>query len=181
GGARGPHRIGLIDGDGRRDARDRIDLGLVHAIEKLPCVRRERLDVAALSFRIERVEDERGLAGPRDAGHHHELVQRNVEAQVLQIVLARAPHKDRVAGSVGHSVTVRLRMSSEAQSLKEIRSLQTKKARAHPPSRARGRIQVCQRLATVYAAKSTRFTLAARTSPGGAYEGSDPRPAWARG
>ena len=57
--SRRAHRIGLVDGDRRRNTVDTIDLRLVHALEKLPGVRREGLDVAALSFRVNRVESER--------------------------------------------------------------------------------------------------------------------------
>ncbi len=42
-GARGAHRVGLVDGDRRRDALDRVDLRLVHAVEELARVGREGL------------------------------------------------------------------------------------------------------------------------------------------
>ena len=84
----------------------RVDLRLVHAVEELPRVGRERLDVAALAFGVQRVEHQRGLARAGHAGDDDELVQRNVEVEVLEIVLARAAHKDGVARGVGHSVTV---------------------------------------------------------------------------
>ena len=58
--ARRAHRIGLVDRDRRRNAFDPVDLRLVHPVEELPRVRRERLDVAPLSFGVQRVED-RGL------------------------------------------------------------------------------------------------------------------------
>ncbi len=103
--ARGAHRVGLVDGDGRWNARDRIDLRLVHAIEKLPRVRREGLDVTALAFGVQRVENERGLAGAGHARDDDELVERNVEVEVLEIVLARAAHEDGITRGVGHSVT----------------------------------------------------------------------------
>ncbi len=62
--ARGTHRIDLIDRDRGRDAFDALYLWLIHAVtEKLARVRRERLDVTALALGVERVEDERGLAG----------------------------------------------------------------------------------------------------------------------
>jgi hypothetical protein len=57
--ARRAHRIRLVDRDRRRNAIDAVDLRLVHAVEELPRVRRERLDVTALPFGIQRVEDER--------------------------------------------------------------------------------------------------------------------------
>ena len=62
--ARGPHRVGLVDGDRRGDALDPVHLRLVHAIEELPCVGREGLDVAALALRVNGVEHQRGLARP---------------------------------------------------------------------------------------------------------------------
>ena len=65
GGARGAHRVGLVDGDGRRDAVDAVDLRLVHAVEELARVGREGLDVAALALGVERVEGQRGLARAR--------------------------------------------------------------------------------------------------------------------
>ena len=57
--ARGADGVFLLNGDGRRDALDAIDLGLVHAVEKLPNVRRECLDVAALALGVEGVKGER--------------------------------------------------------------------------------------------------------------------------
>ncbi len=48
----------LVDGDRRRKSFDEIDVGLVHLPEELPRVRRERLDVTALSFCVDRVERE---------------------------------------------------------------------------------------------------------------------------
>jgi len=84
-----------------------LDLWLVHAIEELPRVRGECLDVAALAFGIKGVEDERGLPGPRDPRDDDQLVERDVEVEVLQVVLSRATHADGVTGAVSHSVTVK--------------------------------------------------------------------------
>jgi hypothetical protein len=50
---------------------------------------RERLDVAALAFRIDRVEGERGFAGTGQAGEHHEGIARDVEIDILEVVFAR--------------------------------------------------------------------------------------------
>src|SRR6266516_1918489 len=61
------HGVGLVDGDRRGDPLDRIDLGLVHAIQELARVRAEGLDVAPLPFGVERVENERGFPRSRDA------------------------------------------------------------------------------------------------------------------
>src|SRR5262245_10255150 len=51
----------LLDRYGGGEAIDRVDVGLLHAIEKLPRVRRQRLHVAALALGVDRVECERGF------------------------------------------------------------------------------------------------------------------------
>src|SRR5579862_5690592 len=82
GGARGAYRIGLVYGDGRRNAFDRLDLGLVHAVEKLARIGRKRLDITALSFGIQRIEHEGRFPRAGYAGHDNQLVQRDVEIKV---------------------------------------------------------------------------------------------------
>ena len=57
--ARRAYGIGLVDRNSRRDALDAVDLGLVHAVQKLARIGREGFDVAALPLGVERVEDER--------------------------------------------------------------------------------------------------------------------------
>ncbi len=84
----------LLDRDRRRQPLDRIDVGLVHLVEELAGVRRQRLDVAALALGVDRVERERRLARTRQPGDHHELVAWDVDVDVLQVVLARALDDD---------------------------------------------------------------------------------------
>ncbi len=98
GGARGAHRIRLVDGDRGRNAFDGIDLRLVHAVEELARVRRECLDVAPLAFRVERVEHERGLARSRRARDDDQLARGQIDVEVLEVVLARAANADHVLG-----------------------------------------------------------------------------------
>ena len=50
--------IFLFDCDGRRDAFDRIDIRLVHAVEKLSDIRREGFHITPLAFGVECVEGE---------------------------------------------------------------------------------------------------------------------------
>jgi hypothetical protein len=99
--ARGTHRIGLVDGDGRRDALDGVHLRLVHAVEELPRVRAERLHVAPLPLGEQRVEHQRALARARHPGHHDQLVDRQREVEVLEVVLARAADDDGLGGGPG--------------------------------------------------------------------------------
>jgi hypothetical protein len=101
------HRVGLVDGDRGRDALDAVHLRLVHAIEELPRVGREGLDVAALALGVDRVEDQGRLSGPRHARDHDELPQRDVEVERAQVVLPRTADADEVVGGAGHAVGYR--------------------------------------------------------------------------
>jgi len=85
----------LFDCDGGTEAFDRIDIGFFQLIKKLACVGRERLHIAALSLRVERVEGERGLAGSTGAGDDHEFAFRNIDIDVPQVVLSCAADPDR--------------------------------------------------------------------------------------
>jgi hypothetical protein len=67
-------------------ALDEVDVGLLHQLQELARVRRERFDVAALALGVERVECERRFPEPERPGHDDELVARDVEADVPEIV-----------------------------------------------------------------------------------------------
>ncbi len=86
----------LLDRDRGRKALDVIDVGLLHHRQELPRVRRQRLDVAALPFGVDRVERERGFARTGEPGDHDQLVAREIEIDVLEIVRARTANADRV-------------------------------------------------------------------------------------
>ncbi len=87
----------LLDGDGRRQPVDLVDIGLLHHLQELPRIGGQALDVAALALGIDGVEGERGFARAGQAGQHHELVARQIEIDVLEIVLARAADGDDAA------------------------------------------------------------------------------------
>ena len=88
----------LLDRDRRRQALDEVHVRLFHLFEELPGVRRQRLDVPPLPFRVDRVEGERGLAGSRETGDDHQLVAREIHVDVLQVVHAGPAHRDPVVG-----------------------------------------------------------------------------------
>ena len=71
----------LVDRDRRREPLDRVDVGLVHLAQELPRVRGQRLDVAALPLRVDRVEGEARLARARQAGDDHEGIAREAPAR----------------------------------------------------------------------------------------------------
>ena len=86
----------LLDRDRRRQALDVVDVGLLHHAQELARVGRQRLDVAALAFGVDRVEGQRGLARAGQAGDHDQLVARQVEIDVLEVVRPRAADADEV-------------------------------------------------------------------------------------
>ena len=92
--ARGAHRIGLVDGNGRRHAFYPVDGRAVHAVEELPGVGREGLDVTPLPFGVERVEDQRALAGAGNTRDHDQLAGGQIQVEVAQVVLAGAADAD---------------------------------------------------------------------------------------
>ena len=98
--ARVARRRLLVDRDRRRQAFDRVDVGLVHLPEELARVGAQRLDVAALALGVDGVERQRGLARARQTGDDDERVTRQLEADVLEIVLAGAGDDDAIV--LGH-------------------------------------------------------------------------------
>ena len=79
----------LLDEDGRRKSVDQIDIGLLHHFQKLARLGPRALDMAALAFGIDRVEGEARLARAGQARDDDELFARDVEGDVLEVMLAR--------------------------------------------------------------------------------------------
>ena len=75
---------------------DALDVRLVHLLEKLPGIGGEAFDVTPLPLGIDGVEGQGTLAGTGDPGDHHQLVARNLDVDVLQVVLAGTFYNDLV-------------------------------------------------------------------------------------
>ena len=88
----------LLDGDGRRQSLDRLDIGLLHLVEKLARVCGERLHVLALSLGKNGVKRQRTLSRARHAGDDHQAVAGEIHRQVLEIVLAGAANANELLG-----------------------------------------------------------------------------------
>ena len=84
----------LLNGNGRRQAFNQIDIGFVHALQKLPRIGRQTFHIAALTFCVQRVKRQTGLARPRQTRDDHQLVARDVDVNVFQIVGAGATNAD---------------------------------------------------------------------------------------
>ena len=91
----------LLDGDGRGQATDVVHVRLLHHVEELAGVGRQRLDVAALALGVDRVEGEARLARPREPRDDHQLVAGDVHVDVLEVVLAGAADLDELL--LGHA------------------------------------------------------------------------------
>jgi hypothetical protein len=101
GGARIVARRLLLDGDRGRQSLDQVDVGLLHELQELARIRRQRLDVAALALGVQRVEGERALARAGETGDDDEALTRQLDAQVLQVVRARAANADGIQAAAG--------------------------------------------------------------------------------
>ena len=86
----------LVDRNRRRQPLNGIHIGLVHLAEKLAGVSREALHVTPLALGEDRVEGEGALTTAAHAGEHHQAVAGDGEINVLEVVLAGAPHPDHV-------------------------------------------------------------------------------------
>ena len=84
----------LVDGDGRRQPLDGIDVGLLHELEELPRIRRQAFDIAPLAFGVDGVERQRRLARPRQPGDDDQPVPRQVDVDALEVMLAGAADGD---------------------------------------------------------------------------------------
>ncbi len=96
-GARRHRRWALFDGHSGREPFDPVDQRLRHPLEELLGVRRERFDVAPLSLGVERVEGERTLPRAGRTGHHGQRAARDLDGDVLEVVLPCTDHTDHEA------------------------------------------------------------------------------------
>jgi hypothetical protein len=88
----------LVDRDRRRQARDVLDVGLVHLAQELARVARQALDIAPLPLGIDGVEGQRRLAAARQPGDDHQAIPRERQVDVLEVVLPRTADLDPVQG-----------------------------------------------------------------------------------
>ena len=107
GGARVLRDALLVDRDGGGEAVDVIDVGLLHEAEELARVRGERLHITSLALGVDGVEGERGLAGAAQPRDDDEAVARNLDRDVLEVVLASAGDGDTVGGQGITSIAAR--------------------------------------------------------------------------
>ncbi len=91
----------LLQGHGRRQAFDGIDVRYTDLVDQPPRIRRHGFEIAALRFGVEGRERQRRLARTGDTGEHHQRIARNVDIDVLEVVFPGSTHPDHAGGRVG--------------------------------------------------------------------------------
>src|SRR5215475_11085197 len=94
--ARIARRVFLANGDCGRDAGDLVNIGLLHAFEKLAGIGGQGLDIAPLPFSVNSVKGQRGFAGTADAGDDGERIVRDFDGDVFEIVYTGAADKQNL-------------------------------------------------------------------------------------
>src|SRR5690606_11445641 len=89
-GARTLDRRGAVDSHRSGYGFEFVHRGARQALEKLACVRTETLDEAPLTFRVQRLQSQAALAGPRNTGEYRYLTRMQPERHALEVVGARA-------------------------------------------------------------------------------------------
>ncbi len=81
GAARAANWVRLINRDRGQDTFDLVYNGLVHSIKELSSVGGECLDIASLSFGVQRVKSQGAFTGAANARHHGQFarVQSDIE------------------------------------------------------------------------------------------------------
>ena len=141
----------LVDGHDRRQAVDEIDVRLFQLPDEPLREGGHRRQQAPLPFGIDRVEGERRLAGPAHAGDDDQLVARNLDVDVLQVVLAGAVNLD--GRSHGEFNAVAQSAALEAISSNRWIALPVRRCRQGSPADSSS--SLCLRDVTVLPSRST--------------------------
>ena len=73
-------------------------------IKTLASVSGERFDVAPLSFSVDGVKSEGRLAGAGESRNYDEAIARDVDVDVLEVVLASAPYTDAIYSDIEYQL-----------------------------------------------------------------------------
>ena len=115
GAARAVVRRVLVDAERRLQALNGIEIGTRQLVDELPSVSRKRLDILPLALGEDRSNGQTTFARPAGAGHDNQFAMRNLDVDILQVVLPRTVHVDKeriVFGFDGgaHAIVVRERL-----------------------------------------------------------------------
>src|SRR5437764_9642886 len=102
----------LFNRHSRRQSADQIDIGLFELLDELPCIRRHAVEKTALSFCEQNIKRERRFAGAAQTGDHYELLARDLDIDVFEIVLPRTVDVDSTVPAYRAESCSRFRGSS---------------------------------------------------------------------
>ena len=94
----------LLDRNRRAQPVDRVHLGPLHLVQELARVGRQRFHIAPLSLRVDRVEGQRRLAGAAQPRDHGEGIARDLDVDILQVVLPCPMHGNLLEQNVSSLV-----------------------------------------------------------------------------
>ena len=95
----------MLDGDRWGNATNVVHSRLVHAVEELPHVGAERLDVPALALGVNGFEGQTRFAAAARARNNREFAKWKIDIDAFEIVLACTPNLDAVRrGGRGDSI-----------------------------------------------------------------------------
>src|SRR5262249_2278556 len=80
----------LFNRHARRQSADQIDIGFLELLDELPSIRRHAVEKTALPFSKQDVEGESRFAGAAQTSNYYELLTRDLDIDVLEIVLTRS-------------------------------------------------------------------------------------------
>ena len=87
----------LINRNCRRKARNHIDIRFIHHAKEHARIARKRLDVATLTFGINRIKSEGRLTRTRKSRNHDQLIARDINIDILEVIRACAANSDIVS------------------------------------------------------------------------------------
>ena len=145
----------------RRQPGDQVHVRLFQLLDELPRIGRHAVEKTALAFREEHIESERRFARAAQTGDDDHLVARDLERDVLEIVLARAVDGDGMIASASRSGT-RVRPPRLAQ----IRSRSSSSVSEGPSRLVAKRCEVLRRVAEQRAAAALLDEQLAQESSG---------------
>ena len=73
----------LVDGNGRRETLDKVNVGLIHLTDKHSRIGGKALNEASVTLGIEGVKGQGGLSATRKTGQNNQLVTRNCYRNIL--------------------------------------------------------------------------------------------------
>ena len=94
----------LIDRNRRRQPFDGIHIWLINLTEELPCVGRQTLDVTALTLSKNCVESERALTTATHTRKDHQLIARDGDVDVFEVVLTSTTHSNHIVLSASREL-----------------------------------------------------------------------------